>query len=159
MEVDEQPHLEKVVFRGTLLLLMAVMLPVFGVLCIGLAVDSFRTADGFEERLLTLGWGVGAPMFLWLGVRSALGGIRADGEGVQITNVWSKHRLQWDDVKDVVVHQTSDEGVGAYVLHFQLAEGYIASTFPEVWFSSEPLERARLALLRLRADALERRVD
>ena len=159
MAVDKQPHLEKLVFRGTLLLLMAAMLPVFGVLCVGLAVDDFRTADGFQESLLAVGWAVGAPILLWLGVRSALGGIRADSDGVQITNVWSKHYLEWDDVKDVSIHQTSDEGVGAYVLHFQLAQGYVASTFPEVWLSGEPLERARLALLRLRDDARERGGD
>ena len=58
-------------------------------------------------------------------------------------------------VKDIIIHQKSDEGVGAYKLRFFLAESDVKSTYPETWGSDKPLERARLALLRLRDDALE----
>jgi hypothetical protein len=138
-----------------MLLLMAALLPLFGALCIGLSVDSFRTQAGFQDIMWGVGAAVGAPILLWLGVRSALGGIRADSRGVQIRNVWTKHDIPWDEVKDIIIHQESDEGVGAYKLRFLLAEGDVTSTYPETWGSDKPLERARLALLRLRDDALE----
>jgi len=159
MARDKQPEAERLVFRGTMLLLMAPMLVLFGVLCIGVSVDIFRTAAGFLDILKGLGAAVGAAILLWLGVRTALGGIRADSRGVKITNVWSKHYLSWDEVRDIVIHEESGEGVGAYVLEFQLARGCVKSTFPEVWGSAKLLERARLKLLRLRDDALQGHCD
>jgi hypothetical protein len=109
----------------------------------------------FWASLRAWAWAVGVPISLLLGIKTALCGIRADTRGVQIRNVWSKHYIPWDEVKNVAIHQTSDEGVGAYVLQFQRADGHVNSSYPEVWGSGGQLEARRLALLRLRDQALE----
>jgi hypothetical protein len=99
-----------------------------------------------------------AAVALWWGVRTWFGGIRADSDGVRITNVWFRHYIHWTELRHITIHEESDEGVGEWSLQFHVAGGKrITASYPRGHSGpgeGTKLDRTRLALLSLRADAL-----
>jgi len=123
-----------------------------GALCVGVAVDSFRNASGHGDVLSGLGFAVAGLLFVWLAVRAALGGVRADHRGVTITNVWSRHHVPWTALEDIDFRESGWDSGGdkaiEWVLQFVRSDGRpVSASFPRGDKSDDELGRHRRLLL------------